>query len=568
MRNRLLGFTAMVLCLAAPAVVADATTAMADDAAAAALIQTPRGCGRVGSSLDAAPEANMVMVEGFGTATWKVDTDSAEAQAWFDHGVRLRWAFEHTESVRAFRKARALDPDCGLCAWGEAWALGPNLNGGGTDEASMNEGRVLAQLARRRGRDATALQRQMIDALIQRYSGSMASRGVRFARAMDRVQRRSPDDPMIAAVAADAWMLQADEWWDDEGRPGDHGIVRAMSILEDSLARSPDDPGTIHLYIHLTEWSGDPHKAIPYGERLAALAPSASHLVHMPSHTFYRVGRYRDAMRSNVNAVGLDKRYNELAAPPGGIVGMPLHGHNLHFGMGGALMAGGAEDGLALAQDFLATYPEIAGDAVWRQLMANDAYAIFGRFGTPEQVAALGEPPADRPLLRASWRYGRGEAAARAGNAAAVRAEAQAIKAIRDDPSINGENAKDMKDFMEVSQRVLEGRAAMIEGNAPAAIAAFTRAAEIQAQDSEGGDPPIIWYPTRRSLAAAMLANGDAAGAKARVEELLTDWPMDPYSYFVLAEAEAALGHAAAAEAARARASVEWVGGEMSLKLA
>ena len=568
MRNRLLGFTAMVLCLAAPAVVADATTARADDAAAAALIQTPRGCGRVGSSLDAAPEAGMIMVEGFGTGTWKVDTDSAEAQAWFNHGVRLRWAFEHSESVRAFRKARALDPDCGLCAWGEAWALGPNLNGGGTDEASMNEGRALAQLARRRGRDATALQRQMIDALIQRYSGSRASRGVRFARAMDRVQRRSPDDPMIAAVAADAWMLQADEWWDDEGRPRDHGIVRAMSILEDSLARSPDDPGTIHLYIHLTEWSDDPHKAIPYGERLGALAPSASHLVHMPSHTFYRVGRYRDAMQSNVNAVRLDKRYNELAAPPGGIVGMPLHGHNLHFGMGGALMAGGAEEGLALAQDFLTTYPEIAGDAVWRQLMANDAYAIFGRFGTAGQVAALGEPPADRPLLRASWRYGRGEAAARAGNAAAVRAEAQAIRAIRDDPSITGENARDMKDFMEVSQRVLEGRAAMIEGNASAAIAAFTRAAEIQAQDPEGGDPPIIWYPTRRSLAAAMLANGDAAGAKAKVEELLTDWPMDPYSYFVLAEAEAALGHKAAAEAARARAGVEWVGGEMSLKLA
>jgi tetratricopeptide (TPR) repeat protein len=568
MRNRLLGFTAMVLCLAAPAVVADSTTARADDAAAAALIQTPRGCGRVGSSLDAAPEAGMIMVEGFGTGTWKVDTDSAEAQAWFNHGVRLRWAFEHSESVRAFRKARALDPDCGLCAWGEAWALGPNLNGGGTDEASMTEGRSLAQLARRRSRDATALQRQMIDALIQRYSGSRASRGVRFARAMDRVQRRSPDDPMIAAVAADAWMLQADEWWDDEGRPRDHGIVRAMSILEDSLARSPDDPGTIHLYIHLTEWSDDPHKAIPYGERLGALAPSASHLVHMPSHTFYRVGRYRDAMQSNVNAVRLDKRYNELAAPPGGIVGMPLHGHNLHFGMGGALMAGGAEEGLALAQDFLTTYPEIAGDAVWRQLMANDAYAIFGRFGTAGQVAALGEPPADRPLLRASWRYGRGEAAARAGNAAAVRAEAQAIRAIRDDPSITGENARDMKDFMEVSQRVLEGRAAMIEGNASAAIAAFTRAAEIQAQDPEGGDPPIIWYPTRRSLAAAMLANGDAAGAKAKVEELLTDWPMDPYSYFVLAEAEAALGHTAAAEAARARAGVEWVGGEMSLKLA
>jgi hypothetical protein len=242
------------------------------------------------------------MVDGFGGATWDVDTTNPEAQAWFDHGVRLRWAFEHKESVRAFRKAQALDPDCGMCAWGEAWALGPNLNGGGNDDASMNEGRRLAQMARRKARDATPVQRRMIDAMIQRYSGFKSSRAVRFARAMDRIAADHADDPMIVAVTADAWMLKADEWWDENGQAKDPGITRAMNLLEASLERAPNDPGTIHLYIHLTEWSDDPHRAIPYGERLAALTPGASHLVHMPSHTFYRVGRYRDAMTSNVNA--------------------------------------------------------------------------------------------------------------------------------------------------------------------------------------------------------------------------------------------------------------------------
>ncbi len=568
MRSRLLAFTATALCLAGPAAVADATSTAADAAASASLLQNPRGCGRVGSVLDAAPEGQMVMVPGFGDATFAIDTTNPEAQAWFDHGVRLRWAFEHKEAVRAFRRARSIDPECGMCAWGEAWAIGPNLNGGGTDDASLRAGRELAQLARRKAGGATATQRQMIDAMIQRYAGAKAQQGVRFARAMDRIVRRYPTDPMIAAIAADAWMLQADEWFDDEGAPKDHGIVRAMDILETSLAASPNDPGTIHLYIHLTEWSDDPHKAIPYGERLALLAPSASHLVHMPSHTFYRVGRYRDAMRSNVEAVALDKRYDRLAAPPGGITGMPLHAHNIHFGMGGALMAGGAEEGLALAEGFLTTYPDIPAGSLWRQLMANDAYAIYGRFGSPEQVAALEQPPEDKPLLRANWHYGRGEAAARAGDASAVRAEAAAIKAIRESNAITGAQAEDANDFIEVSQRVLEGRAAMIEGNAAAAIAAFSRAAEVQGQEEEGGDPPIIWFPTRRSLAAAMLANGDAAGAKAKIEELLIDWPMDPYSYFVLAEAEAALGDTAAAEAARAKARVEWIGGEMTLKLA
>lgn len=564
MRRHLLAVTAIAVCFVGPIAVADAKR----DDANVDLIANPQVCGRVGSALGATPVAEMVMVEGFGNAGFKVDTSNPEAQAWFDHGVRLRWAFEHSESVRAFRKARLLDPTCGLCAWGEAWALGPNLNGGGNDDASIATARKAAQDARRLARDADPLQRQMINALIQRYSGFKRGQAMRFARAMDRLAERNPTDLTIAAVTADAWMLKADKWWDDEGKAADPGITRAMTILERALVQAPDDASAIHLYIHLTEWSDDPHKAIPYGKKLALLAPSASHLVHMPSHTFYRVGRYKDAMRSNVNAVALDKRYDALARPPGGVPKMPLHGHNLHFGMGGALMAGGAEDGVPLADWFLQTYGDIPVSNVWRQIVANNAYAVYGRFGDQDAVTALKEPPATHPLLRISWRYARGEAAARRGDAAGVRAEAEAIKALREATMFAGSMADQQTGFTELSQRVLEGRAAMIEDNADAAVAAFTRAAQIQARGEEGGDPPVIWYPTRRSLAAAMLAGGDAAGAKAKIEELLTDWPSDPYSLFVLAEAEMALGNTEAADAARSKSRAEWIGGEMTLKSA
>ena len=548
-----------------PVAVADATA----DRAVRDAIERPQVCGPATSALSGTPVADMIMVDGFGTGGFAIETVNPEAQAWFNHGVRLRWAFEHKESARAFKKARLLDPTCAMCAWGEAWALGPNLNGGGNDDESQAAALKAARDARRMARRATPMQRQMIDALVQRYSGAKATRERRFAQAMDRIARRNPQDVTVAAITADAWMLKADRWWDDDGKAADPAITRALGILEQTLAFAPDDPGAIHLYIHLTEWSDDPHKAIPYGERLAALAPGASHLVHMPSHTFYRVGRYRDAMMSNVNAVALDRRYDGLARPPGGVPGMPLHGHNIHFGMGGALMAGGGEQGLLLADWFLATYPDIEATNVWRQIVANNAYAIYGRFGAPEQVAALKEPGADHPMLRVSWRYARGEAAARAGDAAAVRAEAAAIKAIREADGFQaGPMAKRRNDFTELSQRVLEGRAAMLEGNADAAVAAFTRAAQIQGQDDEGGDPPAIWYPTRRSLAAALLADGDAAGAKAKVLELLEDWPNDPYSYFVLSRAEAALGDPTAAAEALRRAQIEWIGGAMDLKLA
>lgn len=561
MRFGLMACTAVAACMIGPMAVADATA----DKAVRDLLDQPQVCGPGGSAIEAVPTNDIVMVEGFGAGGFKVDTANPEAQAWFDHGVRLRWAFEHTESVRAFRKARALDPSCGMCAWGEAWAIGPNLNGGGQDKASIEAARRAARDARRLARDATPVQRQMIDALIQRYSGSEKSRADRFAVRMDRIARQNPDDGAIANITADAWLLAADEWWDDDGKAADPGITRAMGLLEQALAKNPNDPGAIHLYIHLTEWSDDPHKAIPYGEKLALLAPAASHLVHMPSHTYYRVGRYRDAMMANVNAVALDRRYDTLAKPPGGVPAMRLHGHNIHFGMGGALMAGGGEEGLKLAEWFLTTYPNIGAQDYWRQIVANNAYAIYGRFGTPEQVAALKAPPETHPLLRISWRYARGEAAARAGDAAAVRAEAEAIKSVREATTFAGPMAEQRAVFAELSQRILEGRAAMIEGNATAALAAFTRAAQIQAMDDEGGDPPVIWYPTRRSLAAAMLASGDAAGAKAKIEELLKDWPSDPYSYFVLAEAEQKLGNAEAATEATRRANVEWIGGERSL---
>ena len=167
--------------------------------------------------------------------------------------------------------------------------------------------------------------------------------------------------------------------------------------------------------------------------------------------------------------------------------------------------------------------------------------------------------------MRVGWRYARGEAAARRGDAEAVRVEAQAIAALLADKAFKGAMADRQIGFAELFQKVLEGRAAMIDQDYPTAIAAYGRAAAIQAMNPEGGDPPMIWYPTRRSLAAAMLASGDAAGAKAKIAELLKDWPSDPYSYYVLYRAEQTMGDEVAANDALRHAGVEWIGGKMSL---
>src|SRR5262249_32826017 len=82
-----------------------------------------------------------------------------------------------------------------------------------------------------------------------------------------------------------------------------------VPTLERVLARNPGHAGAIHLYIHAVEASDRPKRAEPYADRLRGAIPGAGHLVHMPSHIYYRVGRYLDALEDNKTAVKVDEKY-------------------------------------------------------------------------------------------------------------------------------------------------------------------------------------------------------------------------------------------------------------------
>ena len=153
----------------------------------------------------------------------------------------------------------------------------------------------------------------------------------------------------------------------------------------------------------------------------------------------------------------------------------------------------------------------------------------------------------------------RGEAQARAGDAAAVRAEAAAIAALRegtDAPALGRGGSR----LAEIAQLVLEGRAAMLAGDHEVAQRAYRRAMEAQLEADFGMDPPLFWYSVRRSLAAALLASGDAAGARNQLHASLRRWPNDPLALYALSLADRALGDARAAEGNRARARAGWAG--------
>jgi tetratricopeptide (TPR) repeat protein len=349
--------------------------------------------------------------------------------------------------------------------------------------------------------------------------------------------------------------------WQDEREPA--GTL-AQRFLERVLARNPDHGGAIHYYIHLTDWIDRQNLAVPYAERLGRIAPAASHLVHMPSHTFYGVGRYQDAARVNVAAIAADPAFRARTRPAASDYRWGLNAHNMHFAIESALARGDGETARTVSRQYRDTY--LAGPLDPRtQMLGTATFYTRGLYDDVGAMLAVAEPA--NVFDKAQYHYARGEALARRGDAAAVRAEAAAIAALRegrDSPGLGNRGGQ----LAEVFQYVLEGRAAMLAGNAAAAQTAYRRAMEKQLVARFGMDPPLFWYSVRRSLAAATLAAGDAESARQQIYASLRRWPNDALALYVLSQADRAAGDIASAERNLARARALWAGDVTQVPLA
>jgi tetratricopeptide (TPR) repeat protein len=498
-----------------------------------------------------------VLMEGLGFAGLEPDSQNAEARAWFAQGVRLIWAFDEVEAIRAFQQAQRLDPNCAMCFLGEAWARGPTINlQPRTDELAA--ARTAAQRAKALGANLSARDRILVEAMMLRTGPGNAFRNAAYASFMETQALRHPDDDLLNIMAADARMITWDE--DNEPRPGN----LAQRFLERVLARNPDHGGAIHYYIHLTDWIDRQHLAVPYAERLGRVAPAASHLVHMPSHTFYGVGRYADAARVNVLAVAADQAFRTRARPAASDYRFGLNAHNMHFAIESALARGDGETAQSVSRQYRETY--MSGPRDNRTAMLGTAtYYTLGLHGEVGAVLARAMP--EHVFDKVQLHYARGEALARRGDAAGVRAEAAAIAALREgreSPALVRNSGK----LAEVFQHVLEGRAAMLANNPAAAQTAYRRAMEVQLAAGWGSDPPLYWYSVRRSLAAATLAAGDARGAREQIYASLRRWPNDALALYVLSQADRAAGDTASAERNLARARALWASDVTQVPLA
>jgi len=292
--------------------------------------------------------AGAPLFDGMGSYSRKISTSSDGANRYFNQGMVLAFGFNHAESIRSFRAAQRLDPNCAMCFWGEALAAGPNINVTSNGKAVMSEAErksAFAAINRTLAiKDtATPLEQALIEAQARRYNGDAStdrsSLDLAYAEAMAKVVAAHPEDDDAAAIYSEALMITMPwDYWSADGTPKPE-TEKVIASLERIIARSPQHPLALHLYIHAVEASNRPGRAEEEADALANLVPGSGHLVHMPAHIYWRVGRYDDAATANVRAAAVDEEYIAACNAQGFYPAM-YYPHNIHFLWAATSMAG------------------------------------------------------------------------------------------------------------------------------------------------------------------------------------------------------------------------------------
>lgn len=481
-----------------------------------------------------------------GTHRYEIAAANDEARAFFNQGLIYAYGFNHLEALRTFRHAQRLDPDCAMCFWGEAYVLGPNLNLP-MEAAAAPAARAAAGQAVAKAAKTTPKEQALAGAMLARYAepGERAGLDHKYAEAMQEVARKYPDDPDIAVLAAESLMLLSPwDYWKDSGRTPKEDAARALRLLEGALAAHPSHVAAIHFYIHLVEASDRAQRAEVYADRLRGSVPGAGHLAHMPAHIYLRLGRYKDALDVNKDAIESDERY--LAANPAvnGPYRAMYYPHNVHFYMMAALMAGRGEEALAAAAKLSGLVPDGAALAIpLAQPIKQAPYFIHAQFSDPETILALPAPSENLPFVAAAWRYARGIAFSLQGKPSEADGEAGAIRDMASgDFSALEKAGIPARGILEVAEMVVRAKAAMSRGEAEQARQLAGQA--VSAQDKLPYMEPPYWYiPVHQTLGAILLKSGSPAEAAAAFRAACAKAPSSVWALYGLTAAEAAAGN-------------------------
>jgi len=481
--------------------------------------------------------------------------------------LNLSYAFNHAEAGRAYREAARLDPNLAMAFWGEALALGPNINAP-MDPASEPKALEAIQKAAALRAHASPREQALIDALKYRYSGKAEDRranDVAYADAMRKVHLQFPDDDDIAMLYVESVMdLRPWGYWTRDGTPYDR-TSEIVGLTEKVIAKNQNHPGALHLYIHLME-AFQADKAEAAADRLLTLMPAAGHMVHMPAHIYQRVGRYADARKSNEMAIAADEDYISQCRAQG-LYPMAYYPHNLHFLWFASTAEGNSKVAIEAARkaasrvddETLKAVPLLAGFRVV-------PYYALTRFGKWDEMLREPEPPASSVYLNGMWHYARGTAFLGKGQTTDAEQEFAKLNALMPDKSLDQPlfSPNTARAILTIAQEVLAGELDASKKNYDSAIPHLERAVRLE-DALVYTEPAEFHYPPRLSLGAILLAAGKPAEAETVYWEDLRRNRESGWSLFGLMQALKAQGKNDDAALVEARLKKAWARADVTL---
>jgi tetratricopeptide (TPR) repeat protein len=521
--------------------------------------------------VQAAPLPSVPLHDDLGKVHFPITTANPLAQRYFDQGLSYAYGFNHAAAIASFRAAQAADPNCAMCYWGEAMAHGPNINAP-MDPATNARSVALASYANWLASKATPAEQAVTAAMLKRYSidpkADRATLDAAYADAMLAAARAHPDNDDIAVLAAESAMDTLPwNYWTPDKNPQPR-LGEAVQLVETVYARNADHPQAAHLYIHLMENGPDPKRAEAAADRLAPLTPGAGHLVHMPSHIYYRLGRWKDSMRVNVAGARADEAYIK-ATGDRGLVRYGYYPHNVHFLVTSAQMAGDMATAIREARKLSQILdPATSAQIAWIQAINAAPYFAAAQFAAPGQVLAMKEPDKRLPYVAAMRHYARATAYANLHNRTGFDREIGALGKLRQSGAFQPmiDQGVPAPDLLLLAETVARARFASATGRNNEAIKLYRDAIEVEAKIPYM-EPPFWYYPVHQSLGAALYRAGRYQEAQEAFTAALARYPNNGWALYGLAASERALGRKPFAAAAQAALNRAWLGDPRWLKM-
>src|SRR6266849_3010870 len=482
------------------------------------------------------------LMQGYGDLHHTVSTNIAQAQQFFDQGLRQIYAFNHDEATRSFQRAADLDRKLAMAYWGVAEAVGPNYNDPASDDRFAAAHTAIQKAVDLSG-SASSAEQAYIKAMALRFPADPKADRRQAAEAyhgaMREVVKQFPDDLDAATLFAESGMnLHPWGLWMVDGTPRE-GTEEIVATLESVIKQDPNHLGAIHYYIHSVEASKSPERALAAANRLAAMAPAAGHIVHMPAHVYIRTGDYAAAVKTNQEAAAVDRAYIQKSGVQG-IYPMMYYSHNLHFIAMCSAMTGDYAESHKAAEMLAAHVGPAVKDMPPLEGFMTIRMAVNVRFHKWDAILATKAPDAEMKATTGFWHFARGMALAGKGRTSEAEAEykivAEAEKATSPDAIFQMPVNNKTKDILKIAENVLGAQVALAKKDNAGAVGMLREAVAVQ--DMLKYDEPQDWFfPVRESLGGVLLMSGDAKGAEQVFREDLTKNLRNPRSLFGLHQA-------------------------------